>query len=87
MNSFIDSICSMIGLDFDLLFGAFKVINFSNKAIYVEGPFSLMSVKEDEIKLKLKKGVLEIAGKNLSIKDMQKNALAIIGNITHFEIN
>ena len=64
----------MIGLDFDLLFGAFKVINFSNKAIYVEGPFSLMSVKEDEIKLKLKKGVLEIAGKNLSIKDMQKNA-------------
>ena len=87
MNSFIDNISLLTGLNFDTLFGAYKVINFSNKAVYIEGAFRLISVERAEIKIKLKKGILLVEGNELTLRDIQKGSAVITGNITHFEIN
>ena len=81
MFSFLEEISSLTGLPFDKLGNGFRLINFSNNAVYVEGYSSLLSVTDSEIKVKLKKGILVLSGDNLKLKDMMNDSIMVVGNI------
>lgn len=86
MFSFLEEISNLTGLPFDKLGDTFRFINFSNKAIYVEGYASLLLVSEEEIKIKLKKGMLYMSGSNLKLKDMMMYSIMVVGDIKTIKI-
>ena len=55
MFDFFDEIANRTGLPFDILNSGFRVINFSNKSVFIEGFVSIINFSEEEISIKLKK--------------------------------
>ncbi len=86
MFDFFDEIANRTGLPFDILNSGFRVINFSNKSVFIEGFVSIINFLEEEISIKLKKGIVKILGQKLKIKDMNKDSIVISGIITSCEI-
>ncbi len=87
MFSFIDDISRLTGLPFDDLSKGFRVINISNRAVYVEGYKGLIDAESGEMNIKLKKGVIKVTGRNLRIKNLNLETLLIIGEIQNLEMN
>lgn len=81
MQGFLDEIISRINLPLELLNGGFRVINFSNRAVYVEGFSSIMELSRELVTVKLKRGILRIAGTNLVIKNLEDKTLVVSGKI------
>ena len=81
MIGFLEDIMNMTGLPLDIIGGGFRLINFNNKALFISGYVSLLSVTDSQIKLKLKRGVLDVVGKELKLKDMQSDCVMIVGDI------
>lgn len=81
MIGFLEDIMNMTGLPLDIIGGGFSLINFNNKALFISGYVSLLSVTDSQIKLKLKRGVLDVVGKELKLKDMQSDCVMIVGDI------
>ncbi len=86
MLSFLDEITSLSGLPFDYINNGFRVINLSNKAVYIEGFTALIDVTNFEIGVKLKKGVVKLLGDNLKVKNMNLQTIIITGDIKSVEI-
>ena len=86
MFSFLEEISNLTGLPFDKLGDSFRLINFDNRAVYVEGYASLLAVSEEEIKIKLKKGMLYMSGSNLHLKDMMIDSVMVVGNIKTIKV-
>lgn len=87
MYDFLDEIASKTGLPFDILNKGFRIINFSNKSIYIEGFTNIVSFENEEIVLKLKKGIIKIQGKDIKIKNMSLETIVIVGDILFVEIS
>lgn len=87
MYDFFEEIVKMSGLPLDIFNNGFRVINFSNKSVFVEGFVNIVSFESIEIIIKLKHGIVKIQGENLKIKNMNLETILIIGNITNFEIS
>lgn len=87
MYDFFDEIALKTGLPFDILNKGFRIINFSNKSIYVEGFTNIVSFENEEIVLKLKKGIIKIQGQNIKIKNMSLETIIIVGDILFVEIS
>lgn len=87
MFSFLDDIAQKTGLPFDILNNGFRVINFNNKSVYIEGFLNILMFEKDLIKIKLKKGLIELEGENLKIKNMDTQSIVVSGNILKLAIN
>ena len=87
MFKFFDEIALKTGLPFDILNNGFRLINFSNNAIYVEGFTNIINFETNEVTLKLKKGIVKITGDNLKIKNMNLQTIMVVGNILTVEIS
>lgn len=87
MYSFLEEISNMSGLPLNLINDGFRVINLSNRAVYVEGFKSLIDVDSSEIGIKLKKGIIKLNGDNLRIKNMNLQTLLVVGDIRQIEIS
>ena len=87
MFSFLDEIIQKTGLPFDVLNNGFRIINFSNKSIFIEGFLNILIFEANLIKIKLKKGVIEIEGEGLKIKNMDMQTMIITGNILKLEMS
>ena len=87
MFKFFDEIALKTGLPFDILNKGFRLINFSNNAIYVEGFTNIVSFETNEIKIKLKKGIVKITGENLKIKNMNLQTIMVVGSILTVEMS
>ena len=87
MYSFLEEISNMSGLPLNLINDGFRVINLSNRAVYVEGLKSLIDVDSSEIGIKLKKGIIKLNGDNLRIKNMNLQTLLVVGDIRQIEIS
>jgi len=86
MFDFIEEIAIKTGLPFDILNSGFKVINFNNKSIYIQGYQSIIDFSNTNIDIKLAKGVIKITGSNLKIKNMNLQSIIVIGDIISMEI-
>ncbi|MBQ9792670.1 MAG: YabP/YqfC family sporulation protein [Clostridia bacterium] len=86
MFDFFDEIANRTGLPFDILNKGFRVVNFGNKSVFIEGFVSITNFEEEEISIKLKKGIVKITGKNLAIKNMNIDSIVISGNIFSCEV-
>jgi len=85
--NFFEDISNLTGLPFDDLKKGFRVINLSNRAVYVEGYKGLIDTESGEMNIKLKKGVIKLTGKNLKIKNLNLETLLVVGEIQTFEMN
>ena len=87
MFSFLEEIAKKTGLPFDILNNGFRIVNFSNKSIYIEGFSNILIFEQNLIKIKLKKGIIEIEGENLKIENMDMQTIIIAGKILKLEIS
>ncbi|NCB48697.1 MAG: hypothetical protein EOM55_03660 [Clostridia bacterium] len=85
--NFFEDISNLTGLPFDYLTKGFRVINLSNRAVYVEGYKGLIDTESGEMNIKLKKGVIKLTGKNLKIKNLNIETLLVVGEIQTIEMN
>jgi sporulation protein YqfC len=79
--SFIDNIKEFIGAESVLQEGEYRAVVFGSKAVYVERVKCIISYEKEQILLGLKKGVLEITGKDLYVKKYCLGDVVICGNI------
>lgn len=87
MFSFFDDIASLTGLPFEILNNGFRVVNFCNKAVYVEGFQNVIEFTPTVLNIKLKKGVVKLSGLGLKIKNLSQNTIVVSGKISSLEIN
>ena len=86
MFDFFDEITNRTGLPFDILNKGFRVVNFGNKSVFIEGFVSITNFEEEQISIKLKKGIVKIIGRNLAIKNMNIDSIVISGDILSCEV-
>ena len=69
----------------DTILNGFRVVNLSNKSVYVEGFLKIVTFENELITLKMKKGMLKIYGSDFTIKNLNTNTLLVCGNIVGTE--
>ncbi len=63
----------------------YQIVLMGNYLMYIEGNLSVMSIKNDNIVLRVKGGVIVVTGTNLAVKDISEFSITIIGNIKGWE--
>ena len=63
----------------------YQIIMMGDFLMYVEGIVSLMTMQKESIVFKVNGGVIIVSGKDLNIKDLTNNTLAITGKIFSWE--
>ena len=86
MFSLLEDIENFTKLPFNLLNNGFRVINFSNKSVYVENYKAIISFENEEVLIKLPKGILSIYGKNLKINKLNLSCIIINGEINLIKV-
>ena len=87
MFGFLEEVSNLSGLPFDIINKGFRVINLSNRAVYIEGFVALVEVEKTEITIKLKKGIVKILGEELKIKNMNLNTIFVVGKVYNMVID
>ena len=85
MFSFFSEVAEMSGLPFEILTNGFRVINFSNKAVYIENFKSILQFQTTEVGLKMKKGMMKVLGQDLVIRNLNENTVLVVGKIEKVE--
>lgn len=65
---------------------AFNLVMVSNSLIYLEGHKGLLKLSDDNVCVRVKKGVVCVLGKNLKIAEMTQKTIAISGEISKIEV-
>ena len=79
--SFFSEVARAMGLDSIKIANGFQIINYSGEAVYVEGFTQVLSISDEEIALKLKKGKIVVAGEDLIVSTLEKGSVIIMGKI------
>ena len=87
MYDFFEEIVKMSGLPLDIFNNGFRIINFSNRTVFIEGFVNIVSFENYEIIIKLKSGIVKIQGNDLKIKNMNLETILIVGKINSLETN
>ena len=86
MISFFESIAKDSGVDIDILKSGYQIYNFGGKSAYIANFKSIITFSDQCIKLKLSKGVVNIYGQNLFIKELNTNTIIVNGLIKNIEV-
>ena len=81
MDNFLSEICSICKLPFNEVISDYKIIQISNRVIFIYNYIKLIDYSNSKIILKVKNDTLEISGENLFISQIDKNEILIKGNI------
>ena len=81
MFSFFSDILERTGLETSCVLDGFRLVNFSNKAVYLEGFLKIITFENTNISFKMKKGILKINGEDLIIKNLNSNTVLVCGSI------
>ncbi len=85
MFSFFSEMVEKSGIPMDTILNGFRVVNLSNKMVYIEGFLKIVSFEGEFVNLKMKKGMLKVVGENLKIKNLNTNTVLICGNVFSVE--
>ena len=87
-NSYDDLISSSAGdIPFSAMVNNLHIEMFSNKRLSLDGDFTIVEYTEENIKLKCRKGYLEIFGSSLIINNVTDENLLITGKIVSVEFD
>ena len=81
MDNLINEICQICKLPFNEISTDYKLIQLSNKLVFVYNYIKMIGYSDEKISLKVKKEILEIIGTNLVIAQINKREIIIKGNI------
>ena len=84
---FFEEIVNLSGLPLDIFNKGFRVVNLSNRTVFIEGFVNIVSFESTEIIIKLKRGIVKVQGENLKIKNMNLETILIVGSIINLEIS
>ena len=63
----------------------YRIINISNKLIYIEGQKGIITISDTLINFKVYHDVITVLGSNLKVKECTSDTLAICGDIIKVE--
>lgn len=86
MDNLINEICQICKLPFNEIYKDYKVVQLSDKAIFVYNYIKIVGYSDEKISLKVKNNILEIVGKDLFISQINKKEIIIKGNILSFGV-
>ena len=86
MMAFLEEVEKLTGLSTSVLSDGYRIINFSGKAVYIEGIKNILSFDAQQTTFKLKKGVVKVAGDGLVIKELLPNTALVTGSILAVEV-
>lgn len=81
MFNLLEDIENFTKLPFEMLKNGFRIINFCNKSVYVENYKAIVLFENEEVLIKLPKGLVSILGKNLKINKLNVSSIIINGEI------
>ena len=81
MDNYVSEICNICKLPFNEVISDFKIIQVSNKAVFIYNYIKILDYSDEKIVLKVKNNTLNIEGANLFISQINKNEILIKGNI------
>ena len=84
--NFFDELKSEFAIKEDV-FAEFSIIDIAGKLLYLEGHKGLLSLGEERVCIKMKKGEIVIIGRGLSLAKLSQNTIAIKGKIEKVEKN
>ena len=87
MKAFLEEISKITGLEMGLLNDGYRIVNFSGKAVYVEGIKSILLFDSSQVALKLKKGAIKITGSGIMIKELMQGTILVTGTVTNVEVS
>ena len=82
MINFIDEFAKLIDVPFDEVIKDYSYLVVGGRIIYITNYLKIVTYSLTDISLKVKGGVLHISGSDLTLKELDKHSITIIGNIT-----
>ena len=86
MNNYIKELITICKLPFNEIVEDFKVIQLSNKVIYVSNYKKIIDYTSKHLVLKVKNNTLEIAGDNLFLSQINRSEIIVKGLIYSFRL-
>jgi len=68
------------------IFKSYNLVNISGNLLYVEGHLGLNVISDDNVVFKVKNGIVDVKGKELSLKNLSQTTMAIQGKIYKIEV-
>ena len=84
MFNFFDELKGEFALNDDA-FSQFNIINISARFLYIEGHKGLLTLGQEQVIVKVKKGRVVVNGQNLSLAKLCHNTIAVKGKIATVE--
>ena len=79
--SFFREMATLLGFDEARLSMGYSYINFNGEAVYLEGITALLRFGDEETTFKLKKGVLTVRGRDLTVSELRQGSALVRGFI------
>ena len=79
--SFFKETATLLGFDEARLSMGYSYINFNGEAVYLEGIAALLRFGDEETAFKLKRGVLFVRGKDLTVSELRQGSALVRGKI------
>lgn len=86
MFSFLEDVENLTGLPFEILKDGFKMINYANKCIFIENYKNVVLLESDKVLLKIPKGIVNVEGKNLKLKQLNRSSLIVVGEVSLLKV-
>lgn len=86
MVSFLEEIAKTSGVDPSVVVGSSRALYLGGKVVMIEGKTKLIEMSDELVKVKLKRGMAVVSGKNLKLKNLNLESVMIVGDIAEFQI-
>ena len=86
MVGFLEEISKVSGIDIGVMAGCARVLYIGGKVVLVEGKTKLVEMTDEVVKIKLKKGMAVVTGKDLRLRNLNMESVMIVGDISNFEV-
>jgi len=70
----------------DTILNSYNIVNIGGHFVYIEGHLGLLTLSTEKVSFKVKKGVVEVKGNGMFLKELTQNTLIIQGKIYKIEV-
>lgn len=78
---FFDEIATKLGFDKKLVANGFKVVSVAFDSVYIEGHKGILVFSSEEMKFRVKGGMVSVTGEKLKLKNFCKQCCVVCGEI------
>lgn len=70
----------------DTILNSYNIINIGGHFVYIEGHLGLLTLSTEKISFKIKKGIVEVKGKDMFLKELTPNTIIVQGKVYKIEV-